>query len=285
MKKKVVLALLFIFTVTTPITGHCAEDTDEYTKIREEIEIIKGELSELEERLNILESNNSTASPSEQQTESDTSVRSSAETSDKYRITPNIEGLKITIYQTTDDLICEVINESGQRLSKINISAVYYNNDEKMMTMSEDTLYYIMPQQTTYYVLDLPADYDLQSYVDFNYADITVSASPDMNNTFEFSTDSVQVEDSIGNQGVMAKFTNVSDKTITEIDSIILYYKEGKLIGYDTGFFYDNMAPGANYVEEFHGPHKEKCISESFSIVNPLDFDDYKIVIQTIDQQ
>lgn len=218
-------------------------------------------------------------------TESESKESIANNATQKFNITKNIPDLTVNIYQTSDNLICEVSNTTDSKLSELSVSAVYYDAAGSMISMSEDNIYKIMPGQTTYYILELPADYDQKCYIDPTKADITVSASVNENSNFDYSTEDVKIESNLGSDGVMAKFTNISNKTITKIDSIILYYKDNSIIGYATGWFYDSMPASGNYTEQYAAPQSATSVGKSVSLMKTLSFDDYKIIIQTIDEE
>ena len=122
------------------------------------------------------------------------------------------------------DMIVVFKNNGNDSISEFEAEITFFDENKKMISVDIDGHDAVLPGAEVVSIMDAPEKYD--SY------EISVKID-DKSRLYDNLTESLAVEDNATENGVVARFTNNSDKELEELEVVTVYYKDGKIIDAD----------------------------------------------------
>ena len=146
------------------------------------------------------------------------------------------DNVKVETFYNADQtgIIVKLTNESSSSIPKLDVEANYSENEE-FYDGTDVIITNFKPNSTTYAFLSLPFDNNFESYVPDKF-DLNITTEGDLledvgdvSKYADKLKSTFTVEDNI----IDYTITNDTGKKLGTVDSIIVYFKEGKPVGAD----------------------------------------------------
>lgn len=122
------------------------------------------------------------------------------------------------------DMLVIFKNNDNRLIPEFEAEVTFFDEGKKMISVDTDGHDAVLPGAEVVSIMEAPEKYD--SY------EISVKID-DKSRVYDNLTDSLAIEDNATENGVVARFTNNSDKELEELEVVAVYYKDGKIIDAD----------------------------------------------------
>lgn len=152
-------------------------------------------------------------------------------------------------------------NNDSSKIPYFDAEITFFDANKNMVSVETDGHDAVLPGTEVVSIRETPENYE--SYeIAFKYGDY--------GSGYENLSKDVEVQDNVGENGVVARFTNNSDKEIEELEVVAVYYKNGEVIGADEEETY-HIASGEYTTLQFYPPYDSEY--------KTIEFDSYKLYI------
>lgn len=163
------------------------------------------------------------------------------------------------IEEAKDGSLVAIVKNDNDEVVEIEIEVVFYDSEEN--SLGSDTCYLSMynKQEMACEFYDTPSDY--------NDYEVNVVAEE---NYYPNYFNQIEVTDNDTGEQVVVQVTNNADEEIEVIDVAVVFYKDGKIVGY-SGSYESNLRSGSKSTSNIYYPYDENY--------NDVSFDDYKVFV------
>jgi len=179
------------------------------------------------------------------------------------------DSLKPVYTETGSSIILQIEAQDNQSYTEISPLFVFYDAEGNILSYSNTYFSNVYPNIKYYANVTFSSTGDSFTYDHFEVQYRAILANE--NKLPENMADQITITSNVGSSGcVLAKFTNNSTQNIDYVNSYVLFYSDGNLIGCSESGVYDLVA-GSYGVTEYGNPYDV--------YFNEIPFDDYKLTV------
>jgi hypothetical protein len=173
----------------------------------------------------------------------------------------------------TPEGVLVLVKNNGEQAQKVDIQVIYYDENDNIVGTNQDYIIQVNPGQEQTKEIYLPYDSDYED-VSFSRYEVSVTGSVDefYLGYYKNAADALEITSNQSGNKVITQFTNNTEEEFSSVEFGIIYYKDGKVVGYNEDIEM-NVKPGKTVTEEQYPPYDEDY--------NDIPYDDYKIYLNS----
>lgn len=183
-------------------------------------------------------------------------------------------NIKLSYDKVNEDILITIKNNNSCKIDYVGISINFYKNNN-LVEHNYTNQVCIAKNGTAYtdtHVPQVKKDDGSYGYIDYDRIELVVDEANVYNNAFSYTDmkDKLTVKDSKPYDSVVGTITNNSDKEIGTVELYALYYKSGKLVGWQNEIVFsleDNTTKNFEILKYFNNKTMEEQEFDSYVLV------------------